>query len=140
MALKLYEFFKHLDGLKTKKEKVEYLQNNRHISIDMLVSYVYNSTYKTGLPDSIPEYTKNDFDDFGAIHNELKRLGRTIINDAIKLPQYKKESIFIDSLEIAHKDDALLLEAILVNKLPFKTLKKPLFEEALPELFENEKV
>lgn len=139
MALHLYSYFKTVDELKNKQEKIDYLKKNRHISVDTILKLAYDKTIKFDLPAGEPPYKASQWDEYSNLHGELKRFQRIFIEGAMPtLNPIRKESLFIEMLEFVDKDDAKLLIGIINKKLPFKTINEKLINEALPELLEDE--
>jgi hypothetical protein len=134
-TLHAYSYFKTVDDLKTRKEKIDYLRANRTVTFDTLLKLTYGE-YKFDLPDTPPPYKPSEFDEHNNIYQEIRKIERTFVAGALPgWPQHKREAAFIQILEYVDKDDAKLLTGMIAGKLPFKTIDKKLVKEALPELF-----
>lgn len=136
----VYSFLKKVDELKTKNEKISALKETRNFTVDKLLQLTYGPT-EFELPSSEPPFKPSEFDEYNNLHQEIKKIERTFVKGTLPgFNKIKREGLFIQVLEYVDKDDAKLLIGMIAKELPFKTLTKKLIQEALPELFTNEKV
>lgn len=139
-AFHVYSFLKKVDELKTKKEKIDALRETRNFTVDKLLYLTYGNI-EFELPNTEPPYKKSEFDEYMNLHQEIKKIERTFVKGTLPgFNKAKREGLFIQVLEYVDKDDATLLTGMIAKELPFKSLNKKLIQEALPELFTNEKV
>jgi hypothetical protein len=139
-AFHVYSFLKNIDELKTKKEKIEAFQKTRNVTVDKLLQLTFGPA-EFELPDSEPPYKRSEFDEYGNLHQEIRKIERTFVKGSLpNFNKVKRENLFIQVLEYVDKDDSTLLTSMIQKTLPFKTINKKLVQEALPELFANEKV
>lgn len=137
-TIHLYGVLETAENLKTKKEKIEFLRNNRCPALDKLLRLTFHDDITFELPDTVPPYKPSEFDEWNNIHQEMRKIERTFLKGTLPdFKQSKREAVFIQILEYVDKDDAKLLTGMITKSLPFKTINKKLVQEALPELFES---
>jgi len=133
----MYELFKEVEKLETRKEKIAKLQEIGHPAI-IVLAYTYSPLAKWLLPEGTPPYKPlvEGSDVEGQFYAELRRLYLFVQGDQPaqrNLKQTRREQLFIGLLESIDPKDAKLLIGMKDGKLPFKGITKKLTMEAFPE-------
>ena len=106
------EILQAVSSAKTKKHKIEILQEYRSPALVSLFIWNYDDTVKSAIPQGIVPYTPNDAPTPEA-QSKLASQYRTLYNyvrggnDSLR--QVKRESLFIELLESLHPDEAELI-------------------------------
>jgi hypothetical protein len=106
------EILQAVSSAKTKKQKIEILQEYRSPALVSLFVWNYDDTVKSAIPEGIVPYTPNDAPTPEA-QSKLASQYRTLYNyvrggnDSLR--QVKRESLFIELLESLHPDEAELI-------------------------------
>lgn len=106
------EILQAVSSAKTKKHKIEILQEYRSPALVSLFIWNYDDTVKSAIPQGIVPYTPNDAPTPEA-QSKLASQYRTLYNyvrggnDSLR--QVKRESLFIELLESLHPDEAELV-------------------------------
>ena len=106
------EILQAVSSAKTKKQKIEILQEYRSPALVSLFVWNYDDSVKSAIPEGIVPYTPNDAPTPEA-QSKLASQYRTLYNyvrggnDALR--QVKRESLFIELLESLHPDEAELI-------------------------------
>lgn len=126
--------------LKTKKEKVDYLQKHKSKPLCNILKVMYDKSMELTIPNTVPPYTPSTISEsHGMLFREARKLPYFIKGyDGDNMSQAKRESIFIQILETVDKKDAELLVKMLAQK-PLKGLPLATVKEAFPNLIEDEK-
>ena len=108
------ELLTKLGKLKTKKQKVKYLQDNNSDSLRMVIKSSFDPKIVWLLPEGPVPYVPNDAPE-GTEHTDLAYEARKLYN-FIKggngqISQNKREALFVQMLEGLHPDEAELLVA-----------------------------
>ena len=108
------EVLEKLGKLKTKKQKVKYLQDNNSDSLRMVIKSSFDPKIVWLLPEGPVPYVPNDAPE-GTEHTDLAYEARKLYN-FIKgvngqISQNKREALFVQMLEGLHPDEAQLLVA-----------------------------
>lgn len=123
-----------------KEDKIKVLRQNESWALKDIIRASMDSKIQFHLPKGdLPPYTPCD------IHNapsnllrENKKLTYFVKGgQGDKLPQFKREKIFIGMLEGVHPDDAKLLIDMINKKTP-TGLTRPLVKEAFPGLLQDD--
>tara|TARA_B100002019_G_C21124770_1_gene525220 strand:+ start:229 stop:732 length:504 start_codon:yes stop_codon:yes gene_type:complete len=129
------EILEKVAKLKTKKDKVEYLQKYNTDALRMVVKSSFDPKIEWALPEGDVPYVPNEVPE-GTEHNMLQHEARTLFH-YIKggngqLTQNKRETMFIQLLEGLHEDEARLVIAAKDKKLHqvYKGLSANVVKEA----------
>ena len=121
--------------LKTKKDKVEYLQKYNTDALRMVIKASFDPKIEWALPEGDVPYRANEAPE-GTEHTLLSQEARTLFN-FIKggngqLTQNKRETMFVQMLEGLHADEAKLIVAAKDKKLHqvYKGLSANVVKEA----------
>lgn len=122
--------------LKSKKEKVEWLQRNNSKPLRNILKVMYDKNLKLNIPNSEPPYTPSDSpESHGMLYRETRKLRYFVEGfDGDNLPAARREALFIQMLETVDKEDAKLLVNMISQK-PLKGLTVATLNEAFGESF-----
>ena len=129
------EILEKVAKLKTKKDKIEYLQKYNTDALRMVIKSSFDPKIEWALPEGDVPYTPNEAPE-GTEHTVLSQEARTLFN-FIKggngqLTQNKRETMFVQMLEGLHADEAKLIVAAKDKKLHqvYKGLSANVVKEA----------
>lgn len=136
MTLMLSEILALIANAKTKDEKVALL--NKHKSkalVNILIAMYDKKKMIPWLPKGKPPYKPNpDQGAVGALYREQRRLTYLFKGwGGDNLTQVKRESIYIEMLEIVHPDDAELLIKVM-NQEGIKGITKSTINKAYGDI------
>jgi len=139
MALKLSmsDILNETGKLKSKKEKVAFLQENDNPAFRTVLRLIYDKEIEFLIPDTAPPWKKNNLPDANTmLYREARRLKIFIKGGGYdNLNQIKRESLFISLLEDIEDNDAELLSNNMISHTPVKGVTLKTVEEAFPNLF-----
>ena len=121
--------------LKTKKDKVEYLQKYNTDALRMVIKASFDPKIEWALPEGDVPYRANEAPE-GTEHTLLSQEARTLFNFIRggngQLTQNKRETMFVQMLEGLHADEAKLVVAAKDKKLHqvYKGLSANVVKEA----------
>ena len=138
MKLSISEIVDKAIGLKTEKEKIEWLQQNNNVALRTVLKYMYDPNVEFLLPNTAPPWKKNAYVGVeGMLYTEARRLKNFIKGGGYdNLNQVKREQLFISLLEDVDNDDAELL-CKMITKKPLKGLSKSVVIAAFPNDYEQ---
>lgn len=138
MKLSISEIVDKAIGLKTEKEKIEWLQQNNNVALRTVLKYMYDPNVEFLLPNTAPPWKKNAYVGVeGMLYTEARRLKIFIKGGGYdNLNQVKREQLFISLLEDVDNDDAELL-CKMITKKPLKGLSKSVVIAAFPNDYEQ---
>lgn len=139
MLLSLAEIINKTCAMKSKEEKVEFLQNNSTEALKTILRVVYDKkSFKLLIPSTNPPYAASEYPDSqGLLYREVRKFKYFYENpEQGNIDKIRRESLFIQMLESVHKDDAVLLCQIIKQK-PFKGLTAEIVNLAFPGLLPN---
>ena len=134
------EIVNHCSTIKSKSDKVAWLQENTSQPLQVVLKNIYDSRVEFLIPDTPPPWTPNEFEDEAKslLFREARRLNIFIKGGGYdNLNQIKREGLFISLLEDLDNDDAILLANHMINQKPVKGLTKAVVNEAFPNLIEE---
>lgn len=140
MRLSISEIIGKAGEIKSKKDKIEWLQKNDSQPLRTVIKYTYDSTVEFLIPDTPPPWNKNEYEDEAKtlLLREARRLRIFVKGEGYDtLNQIKREQLFISLLEDIDNDDADLLANYMIAQKPFKGLTKKTIIEAFPNLIEG---
>ena len=134
-TLSLAEIVNTACKLKSKKEKVEYLQKNNSKPLRNILKLTYDKSLEFNIPNTEPPYTPSEMpDSHGMLYRESRKLKYFVVGfGGDNINKIRREALFIQMLETVDKDDAELLVKMIAKK-PFKGLTKAVVNEAFPDL------
>ena len=129
------EILEKVAKLKTKKDKIEYLQKYNTDALRMVIKSSFDPKIEWALPEGDVPYRANEAPE-GTEHPLLSQEARTLFN-FIKggngqLTQNKRETMFVQMLEGLHADEAKLIVAAKDKRLHqvYKGLSANVVKEA----------
>tara|TARA_B000000441_G_C21669510_1_gene306431 strand:- start:63 stop:512 length:450 start_codon:yes stop_codon:yes gene_type:complete len=132
------EILQAVSSAKTKKQKIEILQEYRSPALVSLFVWNYDDSVKSAIPEGNVPYTPNDAPTPEA-QSKLASQYRTLYNyvkggnDALR--QVKRESLFIELLESLHPDEAELVCLVKDKELTKKyRVTHNVVKEAYPDV------
>lgn len=138
MRLGLGEILEKVSQQKSKKEKIDLLQQNDSQQLRDLIQYALHPAITWNLPKGKPPYKVCEYlDQEGMLYREVRRLYLFVNDNGSRLSRAKLENLFIQMLECVAPKDAELLLLVKERKLP-KGLTKSLIDEAFPGLLPDE--
>ncbi len=138
MEKEVFEIFEDFTKLKTRKDKITFLQEqgSRVPAIKDVIRGTFDDRLKFCLPEGKPPYNPNRPESTPSTLRKLHREFGDFVEGArsSKLGQLRVETKFIQLLESIHAEDALIVLSMKDKKSPVKGLTKKLVEEAFPTL------
>ena len=134
------EIINHWSNIKSKSDKVAWLQENTSQPLQVVLKNIYDSRVEFLIPDTAPPWTPNEFEDEAKslLFREARRLNIFIKGGGYdNLNKIKRETLFISLLEDLDNDDAKLLANHMISQKPVKGLTKAVVNEAFPNLIEE---
>ena len=134
------EIINHCSTIKSKSDKVAWLQENTSQPLQVVLKNIYDSRVEFLIPDTAPPWTPNEFEDDAKslLFREARRLNIFIKGGGYdNLNKIKRETLFISLLEDLDNDDAKLLANHMISQKPVKGLTKAVVNEAFPNLIEE---
>ena len=136
----IQEIFEKASGLKTKKEKIAYLQEmGQYPAFKDILRINYDDDVVPLLPSGETPYRKDDAPEgmqYQSLHKEYRRFTYFFKGSpaAENLSPIKRESMWIDLLESLSGGESELLAAAKDKRLRYKGITKKLIMEAFPGL------
>lgn len=135
MELLISEILDKVSKLKSKKDKVKFLQDNNTDSLRMVLKSAFDPKIKWLLPEGDVPYKRNDAPE-GTEHSvlayEARKLYHFLEGGNADITQGKRETMFIQMLEGLHETEADVLcaakDKVLHQK--YKGLSEPVVKEA----------
>jgi hypothetical protein len=140
MSTKTFDsIFKRVEESKTKKEKIEILQQNSSPILKQILGLAYDPRVNWLLPEGTPPHTPLPENADAEI--TLQYASRQFYlfiegnSDAQRnLKQTRREQLFIQLLESVHPDEVKVLVGMKDRNLPYKGVTRKLVAEAFPNL------
>jgi hypothetical protein len=135
MELLISEILDKVSKLKSKKDKVKFLQDNNTDSLRMVLKSAFDPKIKWLLPEGDVPYKRNDAPE-GTEHSvlayEARKLYHFMEGGNADINQNKRETMFVQMLEGLHESEADVLcaakDKVLHKK--YKGLSVPVIKEA----------
>jgi hypothetical protein len=141
VRLSISEILNKVSEIKTKSEKIKWLQSYDCIPLRSILRLTYDKeNVKFLLPDSPPPWKKNNMEEGteGLLYKETRRLRIFVKGGGYDdLNQVKRESLFISLLEDLNDDDADLLANHVISQKPIKGLTEKTLVEAFPDIYRS---
>lgn len=138
-ALDVWEVFEKIDKAKSRKQKLEILQNDQRMVLRDVFRGFFDNKIQWNLPGGTPPYTPQvDGPPPPATllkeHLKFKYFVKGF-SESERLQTVKRERMFIDILESVHPKDAEILVAMINKQKPdYDGLTENLVKEAYPDL------
>ena len=138
MRLLISEVLQNVSYAKTKKEKIELLQEYNTDTLRMLLIWNFDESVISELPIGEVPYEKNEAP-IDTEHTKLEQQSRLFYNFVQggnnNLTQTRRENMFIQMLEGLHKDEAHVLSLVKDKKLGKKyKITRACVSEAFPKI------
>ena len=135
MELLISEILDKVSKIKSKKEKVNFLQKNNSDSLRMVIKSAFDPKIKWLLPEGDVPYARNDAPE-GTEHSvlayESRKLYHFLEGGNASITQNKRELMFVQMLEGLHESEADVLcaakDKVLHQK--YNGLSEPVVKEA----------
>ena len=135
MELLISEILDKVSKIKSKKDKVKFLQDNNTDSLRMVLKSAFDPKIKWLLPEGDVPYKRNDAPE-GTEHSvlayEARKLYHFMEGGNADINQNKRETMFVQMLEGLHESEADVLcaakDKVLHQK--YKGLSEPVVKEA----------
>lgn len=137
--LLLSEVLRKVSNAKTKAEKVSLLQKHNSNALRQVLIINFDESVVSMLPEGDVPYTPNDAPvgtDHTRLESEYKGLYRFVKGGQDKLPNLKRESMFVQLLEGLSAEEAELLCLAKDKKITskYKRITKAVVQEAFPAI------
>ena len=131
----LAEIIKTASEMKSKKQKVAYLQEKTSKPLRNILKVTYDKTMELNIPSTAPPYEKSESpESHGMLYREARKLPYFVKGyDGDNIHPIRREALFIQMLEAVDPDDAQLL-CDMIKQKPFKGLTLATIKEAFPGL------
>ena len=138
-ALLVSEVLKKVSNAKTKKEKIDLLQTYNTQALRSILIWNYDEEVKSMLPEGDVPYNPNEAPagtEHTRLAKEYKGLFRFVKGGQDKLPNLKRESMFVQLLEGLSAEEAELLCLAKDKKITskYKRITKAVVQEAFPAI------
>ncbi len=134
MRLAIFEILEQTAKLKTKQEKIEFLNKHHSTALATILRFGLDPSIKWLLPEGEVPYKPNPMGDENHLIADARRLYLYIEGGNPNLKQTRRETLFIELLENCHPKDAALIVALKDKKMPYKGITATLINEAFPGL------
>ena len=137
-VLSIAEILRKTSNLRSKQEKIEFLQKKNSLPLRNILILTYDKTKVLLLPETAPPYTPSEsHENQGMLYNQARKLKYFVEGFAPPgVNQIKREQIFIEMLESVHRDDAKVLIQMIERK-PFNGITKNIINEAFPGIISD---
>lgn len=134
-----FEVFEAFDKAKSKKDKVEVLQNHATPAVKNILLGTFDNSIVWALPEGTPPYAPADErSNANSFTRQLDQLRYFVVGGpGDKLTKLKRETMFVRLLESIHPKDAELVLKMVAKQPPAKGLTKALVQEVFPNLIRS---
>jgi len=137
--LLLSEILRKVSNAKTKKEKIDLLRKHNTTALRQLLIINFDESVVSMLPEGDVPYTPNDAPvgtDHSRLEQEYRGLYRFFKGGADKLPNLKRESMFVQLLEGLAAEEAELMVLVKDGRMTdkYKRITKAVISEAFPTI------
>jgi len=139
VSLQVWEIIDKARNEKTKKGKIEILQQYECWALKDLLKGTYDDIVRWNLPPGTPPYEPNKEESTpSSLHKHHKKFKHFVKGlEGDKLPGVRREKIFIDMLEAIHHKDAELIINMKDKENIGGGITKKLVQEAFPNLIQK---
>lgn len=129
----LYEVSKIKD-FETRKNALYTAKDNKVLL--QILNAVFNPNIKFLLPEGTPPYkpAEKSLDLQSSLYREARKMYYFIDGLAPKMPQLKRETLFVQMLEVLDPDDAKLIIAMKDKKMPYSGITYDLVQKTFPDM------
>lgn len=143
MKLGIAEILSLVNKAKSHQEKIDLLHKHDSKVLREIIRYTFDPDIQFNLPEGAPPYKENELPDCQSIlYNEWRRIYLFVKGDprSDRLPDRKREQLFVEYLQILDKDDAKVILGMKNKQLPYKNIKLDVLKKAYPGFLEKENV
>jgi len=136
----VYEIFEEFSKATNKQSRLAVLEKYASVgAFKDILRGTYDDTLVFNLPEGRPPFTPNKPESVPSTLLKLhKRFGLFVKGGTgDDLPAYRRESIYVQTLESIHPEDAEFVVNMANKKTPVKFLTKKLVQEAYPSLIKS---
>lgn len=132
----LYEVSKIKD-FETRKNALSTAKDNKVLL--QVLNAVFNPNVKFLLPEGTPPYkpAEKSLDLQPSLYRESKKMYYFIEGISPNIPQLKRETLFVQMLEVLDPDDAKLVIAMKDKKMPYSGITYDLVYQTFPDMLPN---
>ena len=137
--LLISEILRKVSNAKTKKEKIELLQKHNSPALRQLLIWNFDESVISMVPEGEVPYTPNDAPvgtDHTRLEQEYRGFYRFVKGGADKLPNLRRETLFVQLLEGLSAEEAELLCLVKDGNMTskYKRITKAVIQEAFPQI------
>jgi hypothetical protein len=138
MIMSVSEILSNISEEKDVKKRKDLLaQQSKNQAVIAMLQLAFDPNVKFQLPEGDPPYKPCEYlDQQGMLYNSVRKIAM-FLDPNSKLPQLKKEVLFVGVLESLDPQDAKLLLAVKDKKMPYKGITKKLVTETFPNLIKG---
>jgi hypothetical protein len=132
----VHEVFEEVASTRSSNEKKEILQRNNSKALQVIIRHMFDKNIKWGYK-KIPEWQPDDGPDelsISSLFVESKKIHLLYDSNVSQLSEKNKERTIVRMLESIDKDDARMLEQIILGKFKVAGLTERLVRETFPSL------
>jgi len=137
--LLISEILRKVSNAKTKAEKIKLLRDNNTPALRQLMIWNFDESVVSMVPEGDVPYTPNDAPvgtDHTRLEQEYRGFYRFVKGGADKLPNLRRETLFVQLLEGLSQEEAELLVLVKDGRLTekYKRITKAVISEAFPQI------
>lgn len=137
--LLISEILRKVSNAKTKKEKIDLLQKHNSPALRQLLIWNFDESVVSMVPEGEVPYTPNDAPvgtDHTRLEQEYRGFYRFVKGGADKLPNLRRETLFVQLLEGLSAEEAELLCLVKDGNMTskYKRITKAVIQEAFPQI------
>ena len=129
--------FKEVSEQKTHLQKVKHLKENRNDMVDLLLELAFSRDIRITLPEGSPDYQKTgEVELYNAtlLYANRRQIEMFINDNTARVPELKREQLFIDLLENLDPAESQLLIEVKDKKLEsYSGITKKVIEKVYPD-------
>ena len=129
--------FKEISEQKTHLQKVKHLKENRNNMVDLLLELAFSRDIRITLPEGSPDYQKTgEVELYNAtlLYANRRQIEMFINDNTARVPELKREQLFIDLLENLDPAESQLLIEVKDKKLEsYPGITKKVIEKVYPD-------
>lgn len=133
-VFEIFEEYKKADG---RDERVAVLQANKDVvAFRDILRGTFDDSLVFNLPEGRPPFNANKPESVpSSLLKEFRKFYLFVKGtDGERLPQYRREQLFIQLLESIHPEDAEYVLKMVAKRPPCRYVTKKIVQEALPDL------
>lgn len=140
MRKSISEILKQVSEQSGKQSKIDMLRENYTPVLAQILQYALDPRIKWLLPEGEPPFKQNVFPGQETVlYSEARRLYLFVEGGNPNLTNIRRETLFIQLLEMLHPEDAKVIIAAKDKKIPYKGITAKLVNEAFPGLIMEDK-